>query len=225
MGKGYGVALLSEALSERFSPEEVTELEDVDRDAQGHIRVAEIDLGRKVKSEVQSRLEKRGVKVTVVDKTIGYELRCAPPIPYDAEHARDLGYAAVTYLMAGGSGAMITMQNGEFSPCLQRRDRPGDEARQVAKRRRRERKLSCRPRLYGPHRPERFFRRLLGREASEGRRNGFVRIQKLTSQNSPDGAARERRAAVSSVSRTAARARSPYRSCVSRFKTHQKREN
>jgi 6-phosphofructokinase 1 len=116
MGKGYGVALLSEALSERFSPEEVTELEDVDRDAQGHIRVAEIDLGRKVKSEVQSRLEKRGVKVTVVDKTIGYELRCAPPIPYDAEHARDLGYAAVTYLMAGGSGAMITMQNGEFSP-------------------------------------------------------------------------------------------------------------
>src|SRR5262245_16932268 len=46
MGKGYGVILLSEALSERFSPEEVTELEDVDRDAQGHIRVAEIDLGR-----------------------------------------------------------------------------------------------------------------------------------------------------------------------------------
>ncbi len=116
MGKGYGVVLLSEALSERFSAEEVTELEDVDRDAQGHIRVAEIDLGRKVKSEVQSRLEKRGVKVTIVDKTIGYELRCAPAIPYDAEHARDLGYAAVSYLMAGGSGAMITMQNGEFNP-------------------------------------------------------------------------------------------------------------
>src|SRR5262249_19961724 len=116
IGKGDGVGFLAEALSERFSPEEVTDLEDVDRDAQGHIRVAEIDLGRKVKSEVQSRLEKRGVKVTVVDKTIGYELRCAPPIPYDAEHARDLGYAAVTYLMAGGSGAMITMQNGEFNP-------------------------------------------------------------------------------------------------------------
>lgn len=116
MGKNYGVVLLSEALSEHFSPEEVTELQDVDRDAQGHIRVAEIDLGRKVKSEVQSRLEKRGVKVTIVDKTIGYELRCAPPIPYDAEHARDLGYAAIAYLMAGGSGAMITMQNGEFTP-------------------------------------------------------------------------------------------------------------
>ncbi|MGE0130291.1 MAG: 6-phosphofructokinase [Blastocatellales bacterium] len=116
IGKDYGVILLSEALSERFSAEEVTDLQDVDRDAQGHIRVAEIDLGRKVKSEVQSRLEKRGVKTTIVDKTIGYELRCAPAIPYDAEHARDLGYAAIAYLMAGGTGAMITMQNGEFMP-------------------------------------------------------------------------------------------------------------
>ncbi len=116
MGKSHGVVLLSEALSEHFSPEEVTELQHVDRDAQGNIRVAEIDLGRRVKSEVQKRLERRGVKVTIVDKTIGYELRCAPAIPYDAEHARDLGYAAVSYLFAGGSGAVITMQNGEFTP-------------------------------------------------------------------------------------------------------------
>jgi 6-phosphofructokinase 1 len=116
MGKGYGVALLSEALSEHFSAAEVSDLQDVDRDAQGNLRVAEIDLGRKVKSEVQSRLEPRGVKVTIVDKTIGYELRCAPPIPYDAEHARDLGFAAVSYLFAGGSGAVVTMQNGEFTP-------------------------------------------------------------------------------------------------------------
>lgn len=116
MGKSFGVALLSEALAERFRAEEVTELQTVDRDAQGHIRVAEIDLCRKVKSQVQQRLEKRGVKVTIVDKTIGYELRCAPPIPMDAEHARDLGYAAVTYLLSGGSGAVVTMQNGEFTP-------------------------------------------------------------------------------------------------------------
>ena len=116
MGKAYGVALLSEALVERFSPREVEELQDVDRDAQGNIRVTEIDLGRKVKNEVQMRLEQRGIKVTVVDKTIGYELRCAPPIPIDAEYARDLGYAAVTYLLKGGSGALVTIQGGEFTP-------------------------------------------------------------------------------------------------------------
>jgi 6-phosphofructokinase 1 len=114
MGRNYGVALLAEALVERFDPQEVAELQDVDRDAQGNIRVTEIDLGRKVKSEVQARLERRGIKVTLVDKTIGYELRCAPPIPVDEEYARDLGYAAVRYLAGGGSGAMITIQGGEF---------------------------------------------------------------------------------------------------------------
>jgi ATP-dependent phosphofructokinase / diphosphate-dependent phosphofructokinase len=116
MGKPYGVALLSEALVERFSPGEVAELQDVDRDAQGNIRVTEIDLGRKVKNVVQMRLEQRGINVTIVDKTIGYELRCAPPIPLDAEYARDLGYAAVSYLMRGGSGALVTIQAGELTP-------------------------------------------------------------------------------------------------------------
>jgi ATP-dependent phosphofructokinase / diphosphate-dependent phosphofructokinase len=113
MGRPYGVVLLAEALVERFDPREVAELQDFDRDAQGNIRVAEIDLGRKVKSEVQARLERRGIKATVVDKTIGYELRCAPPIPFDAEYARDLGYAAFRHLARGGEGAMITTQGGE----------------------------------------------------------------------------------------------------------------
>lgn len=116
MGKPYGVILMAEALVEQFDSREVEELRDVDRDAQGNIRVAEIDLGRKVKSEVQLRLERRGIKATIVDKTIGYELRGAPPIPYDAEYARDLGYTAVKYLLNGGSGAIIAVRGGEFQP-------------------------------------------------------------------------------------------------------------
>jgi 6-phosphofructokinase 1 len=103
MGRPYGVILLAEALVERFDPEEVVELQDVDQDAQGNIRVAEIDLGRKVKNEM-------------VDKTIGYELRCARPIPLDAEYARDLGYAAFNFLYQGNSGAMITIQGGTLHP-------------------------------------------------------------------------------------------------------------
>src|ERR671927_2002256 len=116
MGRSHGVVLLAESLVELFDPEQVAELQDVDRDAQGNIRVTEIDLGRKVKSEVQARLERRGIKATIVDKTIGYELRCASPIPYDAESARDLGYAAFNYLYRGGTGAVITLQGGEFLP-------------------------------------------------------------------------------------------------------------
>lgn len=116
MGRGFGVILMAEALVEYLSPDEVEDLRNVDRDAQGNIRVSEVDLGRKVKGEVERRLEARDVKITIVDKTIGYELRCSPPIPMDAEMARDLGYAAVTYLLKGGSGAMITIQGGEFLP-------------------------------------------------------------------------------------------------------------
>ncbi len=112
LGKPHGVALLSEALVERFDPAEVEELQDVDRDAQGNIRVTEIDLGRKVLNQVSMRLEKRGIKVSIVDKTIGYELRCAPPLPMEVEYARDLGYAAVRHLIAGGGGAAITIQAG-----------------------------------------------------------------------------------------------------------------
>jgi ATP-dependent phosphofructokinase / diphosphate-dependent phosphofructokinase len=112
LGKGHGVVLLSEALVERFDPAEVAELSDVDRDAQGNIRVSEIDLGRKVQNAVTLRLEKRGIKVTVVHKTIGYELRCAAPLPMDVEYARDLGYAAVRHLVGGGGGAIVTTQAG-----------------------------------------------------------------------------------------------------------------
>ena len=118
MGRNFGVVLIAEALIEHFSPEEMSELQDVDRDEQGNIRVTEIDIGRKVKNEVQVRLEQRNIKVTIVDKTIGYELRCAPPIPYDAEYARDLGYAAVNHLLKGGTSAMITIQGGEARPSL-----------------------------------------------------------------------------------------------------------
>jgi 6-phosphofructokinase len=112
LGRRHGVALLSEALVERFDPAEVEELQDVDRDAQGNIRVTEIDLGRKVLNEVTLRLEKRGIKVSVVNKTIGYELRCATPLPMEAEYARDLGFAAVRHLVGGGAGAVVTIQAG-----------------------------------------------------------------------------------------------------------------
>lgn len=116
MGKNHGVVLLSEALSEHFPSSEIGEVSRANRDAQGHVRVSEINIGYKVKTEVSRRLAARDVKVTIVDKTIGYELRCAPPIPYEAELARDLGFAAVRYLQASGSSAVVTMQNGEFTP-------------------------------------------------------------------------------------------------------------
>ena len=49
-------------------------------------------------------------------KNIGYELRCADPIPMDMEYTRDLGYCAAKDLLAGGNAVMISMQGGHFVP-------------------------------------------------------------------------------------------------------------
>jgi hypothetical protein len=65
---------------------------------------------------VRARLKGFGLKASIVAKNIGYELRCADPIPLDMEYTRDLGYCASKYLLAGGSGVMISMQAGNLVP-------------------------------------------------------------------------------------------------------------
>jgi 6-phosphofructokinase 1 len=116
MGRPYGLAVLAEGLIDKLDPAELAALEDVERDDHGHVRFAEVDLARKVKAEVQGRLGQRGVRVTITDKNVGYELRCADPIPFDAEYCRDLGYGAVRFLVGGGSGAMVSIQGGRLVP-------------------------------------------------------------------------------------------------------------
>ena len=115
-GRPDGVAVLAEGLVERLDPEELALYADVERDEHDHIRIAEIDYGRIIKARVGERLKEFGIKVTIVSKDIGYELRCTDPIPFDMEYTRDLGYCAAKYLLEGGSGAMVTIQQGKFKP-------------------------------------------------------------------------------------------------------------
>ncbi len=89
---------------------------EVERDAHDNIRIAEINFGEILKSRVQDRLKEFGLKSTVVAKNIGYELRCADPIPFDMEYTRDLGFSAAQFILDGGSGAMVSIQNGRFVP-------------------------------------------------------------------------------------------------------------
>lgn len=115
-GRADGVAVLAEGLVEHLDPEELTKFADVERDEHDHIRLAEIDFGDLIKKQVRARLAAFGVSTAIVDKDIGYELRCTDPIPFDMEYTRDLGYCAAKYLLEGGSGAMVTIQNGVFKP-------------------------------------------------------------------------------------------------------------
>ncbi|MGH7389620.1 MAG: 6-phosphofructokinase, partial [Candidatus Rokuibacteriota bacterium] len=112
-GREHGVAILSEGLAEKLDPET---LGPVERDQYGNVRLAELELGRMLKERVQASLKSRGIDVTIVDKEMGYELRCAPPGAHDIQYCRSLGYWATRFLLEGGSNAMVTIQAGRLVP-------------------------------------------------------------------------------------------------------------
>ena len=114
-GRRDGVAVIAEGVVLALDPEDLAK-HDVEHDAHGNLRIAEVEFGEILKRGVQDRLKQFGIKATIVAKNIGYELRCADPIPSDMEYTRDLGYCAAKYLLAGGDGVMISMQGGQFVP-------------------------------------------------------------------------------------------------------------
>ena len=115
-GRRDGVAVLAEGLILEIDPADLKALEHAERDAHDNVRLAEIDIGAVLKAAVVARLREFGIKTTIVAKNIGYELRCADPIPMDMDYTRDLGFCAARYVHAGGSAAMISIQAGQFVP-------------------------------------------------------------------------------------------------------------
>lgn len=115
-GKPDGVAIIAEGLVEHLDTSDLDSLVEVERDAHDNIRIAEINFGEILKAKVQEKLKDFGLKSTIVAKNIGYELRCADPIPFDMEYTRDLGFSAAQFILSDGSGAMVSIQNGMFVP-------------------------------------------------------------------------------------------------------------
>jgi len=128
-GKGYGVAVLAEGLIEAIGEkaliasmggkEKLERYGELVRDPHGHLRLGEIEFGRMVKDFLTARMGQVGLKITLIDKDLGYELRCADPIPFDLEYTRDLGYGAVKFLRMAESnqyGAIISFVGGRMIP-------------------------------------------------------------------------------------------------------------
>src|SRR6476646_346707 len=115
-GRSDGVVVLAEGLIEMLDPGDLGGLDHVERDEHGHLRLADVDIGDVLRREVTKGMKALGLATSVVAKNVGYELRCADPIPFDMEYTRDLGYCAVKFLLAGGNAAMISMQGGHFVP-------------------------------------------------------------------------------------------------------------
>jgi len=127
-GSQYGLVVLAEGLIESMGekglikamPEgDLSGYGKVLRDDHGHLRLGEIAFGRLMKDLLIARLEKLGIKMAFIDKDLGYELRCADPIPFDAEYTRDLGYGAVKFLLSPEAekyGAIISFVDGKMNP-------------------------------------------------------------------------------------------------------------
>jgi 6-phosphofructokinase 1 len=132
MGRKDGVAVIAEGIGEKIDPEELAKIPgvEVERDPHGHIRLGEIPLATILKREIQRRFKERGEKMTIVDVTLGYELRCAPPIPFDIDYTRTLGYGAVKFLLSEPKddkvkeGGMVCLVGGrlEILPFDELRD-------------------------------------------------------------------------------------------------------
>ena len=108
-GRLDGVAVVAEGVAERFDSDDPI-LKDAPRDEHGHVRLAEVPLGKVLRTAVAEALAARGVTVALGDKDVGYELRCVPPSAFDRDYTCDLGVGAVRALLSGTSEAMITRQ-------------------------------------------------------------------------------------------------------------------
>ena len=132
LGRKDGIAVIAEGIGEKIDPEELAKIPgvEVEHDPHGHIRLGEIPLATILKREIQRRFKERGEKMTIVDVTLGYELRCAPPIPFDIDYTRTLGYGAVKFILSEPKddkvkeGGMVCLVGGrlEILPFDELRD-------------------------------------------------------------------------------------------------------
>ncbi len=116
LGRQHGIAVVAEGIVEGIPASALATLEGVERDAFGHIRIADVPIGSVLRDGVRRRLAEIGIDATVLAKDIGYELRCAKPVSFDVDYTRTLGYGAVRYLVGGGSGALIALSGGHVAP-------------------------------------------------------------------------------------------------------------
>ncbi len=125
--KSYGLAVLAEGLMEEIGEEKLKAIMaknpgkfgTIELDGFGHLRLGEIEFGRMLRTFLADRLKDLGLKFDMIDKDLGYELRCADPIPFDAEYTRNLGYGAVKFLLspaAEDNGVVITFVGGSMVP-------------------------------------------------------------------------------------------------------------
>jgi 6-phosphofructokinase len=147
--KNYGVIVLAEGLIESVKEDLRVILDRTNgkygtyqTDDFDNLRMGEIEFGKLIRDLLTERLVTRepghasatsgrlheilgvqaapyGLDARFISKDLGYELRSADPIPFDAEYTRDLGYGAVKFLLSDAAtqyGAVIAFEQGAMKP-------------------------------------------------------------------------------------------------------------
>ena len=107
-GRQDGVVVLAEGLGERVSSDEYLMTKETELDPKGKIRLTDLPLGYSLRKRLTDSFASRGIEVKIMEKLIGYELRCVDPIPFDAEYTRELGFGAMRAILRGGIQGVIT---------------------------------------------------------------------------------------------------------------------
>jgi 6-phosphofructokinase len=116
-GKNYGVCVIAEGVVSKLTKNGLYKLfggREPPKDPHGHILLDDSQLARSVATELLKRIGHLGIRIT--PKKIGYELRCADPVAFDAVYTRELGYGAIDAFLNGHSAALIVRENGQVKP-------------------------------------------------------------------------------------------------------------
>jgi 6-phosphofructokinase 1 len=122
MGYRHGLTVIAEGVAAKMDPEQLAKVPGVGvgHDAHGHIRLEKIPLAAMIEREVMRRFAERGESLSLVPVSLGYELRCADPIPFDIDYTRTLGYGAVRFLIGDAvadrslSGGLVCLEDGRL---------------------------------------------------------------------------------------------------------------
>jgi 6-phosphofructokinase 1 len=122
MGLRYGLAVIAEGVAAKMDPDQLASIPGVEvgHDAHGHIRLEKIPLASIIEREVVNRFAERGESLPLISVSLGYELRCADPIPFDIDYTRTLGYGAVRFLVNDEaadrslSGGLVCLEDGRL---------------------------------------------------------------------------------------------------------------
>ncbi len=120
-GHQDGLAVVAEGVAAKMSPEHLGSLPGVEvgYDAHGNIRLEKVPLAAIIEREMVRRFAERGQTLNLVPVTVGYELRCASPIPFDIDYTRTLGYGAVRFLLSEPDertrlGGLVHLEDGRL---------------------------------------------------------------------------------------------------------------